>query len=224
MSNAIMSGFITVSSGCIKLPEEVGLWLSGCTVVGPGGELRLNGKGQSSQSVHECIIESGGYLYAGGNLARVTSATVQESGRLFVNDDARLCDVMCGGLMVCRGASNILHMEVTAGGKALLEDVKCANGVHVHPRAELEVSSQTHIEHLVVRMGGYARISESHAVDVEICSGGTLSILDANVSEIRQSEGAVVKINGKCKVHYNRLSEVGGPEFKEYSDGLSKDE
>ena len=94
MSNAIMSGFITVSSGCIELPEEVGLWLSGCTVVGPGGELRLNGKGQSSQSVHECIIESGGYLYAGGNLARVTSATVQESGRLF-SGTMRVCATLC---------------------------------------------------------------------------------------------------------------------------------
>jgi len=224
MSNATMSGFITVSSGRIELPEDVDVYMSGCAVIGKGGELILNGKGQSSQYIHECIVEEGGYLYAGGNLAHVTSATIQESGHLYVSDDAHMYDVMGGGLIICTGAASILHMEVTAGGKAVMENVKLARNVHVHPRAELEVSSQTHIEHLVVRMGGYARISESHAVDVEICSGGTLSILDANVSEIRQSEGAVVKINGKCKVHYNRLSEVGGPEFKEYSDGLSKEE
>lgn len=224
MSNAVISGFITVSSGCIMLPDDVGLYLSGCTVVGPGGKLHLDGTAQQEQTVHDCIIESGGYLYAKGPRACVKGATLQESGHLYASEDARLIDIAGAGSMICRGANSVMHMEITSGGTAVLEGVASAKSVHVLPHAELEVGSNTSIEHLVVRMGGYARISESHAVDVEICSGGTLSILDSNVSEIRQYEGAVVKINGKCKVHYNRLSEVGGPELKEYADGLSKEE
>lgn len=217
----VFRGQIHITSGNVNIPANIPVTYGdgkSLIAVGKGGILYVNGDSDTKQSVRNCCVEAEGWIMVSGANATISECHVNEKGCLSVVDGAFAYDVTVGGAATFRNAATALRVLVSAGGSAHIENTTIKHlKVIVDGRAE--VFSSGFLDEAVILNGGVCVLGSGCAARrVDVCSGAMLVIKDAVVTELWQDTGGVVSPQGKCKIHYQANSPVGGPQYVDYDN------
>ena len=217
-----ISGDLMFTSGVFEAPDCIGLSLvgaHGCISIGSNATMNLYG-GSASQSLRHACVQKGGYLYASGSLAHVTSCYVAEGGQMSIIDGADGWDITTLGEAHFFSAGIITSVTVSGGE---LRVASCTvEKLTVCTHGNVHVASSGSVRGLTICNGGKCLIDGAQATDIEIHSGGTLGVVSGAATNVSLHSGGTLTRAGRCKIHYQALSEVGGAEWED-ADGKDQE-
>ena len=219
---ANISGHLYISSGLFELPEDIQARLDGnvpggLIAVGREGTMNIYG-GKASQTVRRACVENGGFMFVSGSLAGVYDCHVNEGGKLSVVSGAAAWEIEVEGeLRLVSAAGNVGHVHVSAGGYVQVEGC-WVDRVTMYNGGSLAVLSGAHVEVLHVAPGAVCHVTKGSVASAEIHSGGRLVVTNGAATEISVDSGGILVRDGRCKIHYQSYSQVGGAQFEEYND------
>lgn len=221
----VFRGQISITFGDVNIPAIIPVTYGGSNsliAVGKGCILYVNGGNDAKQVVSHCCVEAEGWIMVSGANATVGECHVNEKGCLSVVDGAFAYDVTVGGAATFRNAATALRVFVSAGGSAHIENTTIKH-LKIIASGTADVVSSGFLDEAIIMRGGCCTISSGCAARrVDVCSGGVLKIRDAAVTELWQDTGGVIDLQGKCKIHYQANSPVGGPEYVDYDSKKEK--
>jgi hypothetical protein len=86
------------------------------------------------------------------------------------------------------------------------------------------ITSGAHIEGIEICPGATCNVVSGSVASAHISSGGTMSLVNGMATEVFQCTGGVLLTEGRCKLHFQSISEIGGVEWKEYGDETEVDD
>ena len=221
----VFRGQINITSGEVNVPAVMPVTYGGgksLIAVGNGGILYINGCNDAEQTVSQCCVESGGWIRASGAKAAVGSCHVNEKGELSVTDGAIAYNIITSGRATFRNAGPVNTVKVEGAGSAHIVNTTVKHLKFI-ASGTADVVSSGFLDEVIIMRGGCCTISSGCAARrVDVCSGGVLKICDAVVTELWQDAGGVIDPHGKCKIHYQANSPVGGPEYVDYDSKKEK--
>lgn len=223
-----VSGHLRIASGIFEVPDGVqaridGNVPGGLIDVGLDGTLNILGQNASQTLRHACVEEKG-FLFASGALASVHDVYVNAGGSLFVISGATVWEVETEGMVRIVDAGHPTgHLRVRSGGilhvtGSWVDKVTVCGGGSAH------IMSGAHIEQIEVCPNAACRVYSGSVASAQIDSGGTMSLVNGMATEVFQQSGGVLLKEGRCKLHYQSISEVGGVEWKDYGSGSHSEE
>ena len=223
-----VSGHLQISNGIFEVPDGVQARINGdvpggLIAVGYDGTLNILGQ-NASQSLRHACVEEKGFLYASGALASVHDVYVNEGGSLSVVSGATVWEVETEGMVRIVDAGHPTgHLKVRSGGilhvtGSWVDKVTVCGGGSAH------IMSGAHIEQIEVCPNATCRVYSGSVASAQIDSGGTMSLVNGTATEVFQCSGGVLLTEGRCKLHFQSISEIGGVEWKEYGNETEVDD
>ena len=217
-----ISGHLQIASGIFEVPDGVQARINGDTpgglrAVGHDGTLNILGQNASKSLRHACVEEKG-FLYASGALASVHDVYVNEGGSLSVISGATVWDVETEGMVRIVNAGHPTgHLKVRSGG--ILHVIgSWVDKVTVCGGGSALIMSGAHIEQIEICPNAACRVYSGSVASAQIDSGGTMALVNGMATEVFQQAGGVLLTQGRCKLHFQSISEVGGVEWKDYGN------
>ena len=217
-----VSGHLQIASGIFEVPDGVQARINGDTpggliAVGHDGTLNILGQ-NASQSLRHACVEEKGFLFASGALASVHDVYVNEGGSLSVISGATVWDVETEGMVRIVDAGHPTgHLRVRSGG-ILHVTGSWVDKVTVCGGGSALIMSGAHIEQIEICPNAACRVYSGSVASAQIDSGGTMALVNGMATEVFQQSGGVLLTEGRCKLHFQSISEVGGVEWKDYGN------
>ena len=217
-----ISGCIHISSGFLEIPDTMqaridGSVSGGLIVVGRQGTLNICG-GHASQYVRHTLIEPGGYMNVSGCMASSYDTYINSGGSMAVIDGGCAFEVeVDGDIRFTSAAGDVGHIHVNSGGRMCAE-ATWIQRVEAREKSWVSITSGAHVEIIDICSGATCVVKSASVASACVRSGGTLSVIDGTSTETFIQSGGVMRKSGRCKIHYQSISEVGGAIFKDYCD------
>ena len=215
-----ISGRINISSGFLEIPDTMqaridGSASGGLIVVGKQGTLNICG-GHASQYVRHTLIEPGGYMNVSGCMASAYDTYINSGGSMAVIDGGCAFEVeVDGDLRFTSAAGDVGHIHVNSGGRMCAE-ATWIQRAEAREKSWVAITSGAHVEIIEICSGATCIVRSASVARAYVRSGGTLSVIDGTSTETFIQSGGIMKKSGRCKIHYQSISEVGGAVFKDY--------
>ena len=223
-----VSGHLQIANGIFEVPDGVQARINGdapggLIAVGHDGTLNILGQNASQTLRHACVEEKG-FLFASGALASVHDVYVNGGGSLSVISGATAWEVETEGMVRIVDAGHPTgHLKVRSGG-ILHVTGSWVDKVTVGGGGSALIMSGAHIEQIEVCPNAACRVYSGSVASAQIDSGGTMSLVNGMATEVFQCSGGVLLTEGRCKLHFQSISEVGGVEWKDYGNETEVDD
>ena len=217
-----VSGRLSITSGFFEVPGTIqakidGSGPGGIIVVGQHGNLNVYG-GSASQTIRHVLVESEGYLFVSGSLANAYDAYVNSGGSMHVVDGAGAFEIETEGSLHLDSASDeVGHIYVNSGGYMEVVGTFVTQATVRYCGAAF-IGKGAHVERIHVCSGAECTVRNGSVASAEIESGATMSLINGTATEVFLHSGGVMTKAGRCKIHYQSISEVGGAVFKDYGN------
>ena len=120
-------------------------------------------------------------------------------------------------LLDSAAAGTVGHIHVNSGGY-MLASATWIDRLEIREGGTATLTSGTHVEIVEVRSGASCIVRSASIASADVSSGGTLGLVNGTSTETFLHSGGVMTKAGRCKIHYQSISEVGGAVFKDYGD------